>query len=211
MTHSCLIVARRLLPVVASLLVAQSVMAQEAVASTTARPSAASIGRLTITTRDVTQLYGAGFRSFINGVISNQYLVSAEKTAGAAGPNIAISGRVTGFESFWFRGSKASSLTVINSISEYRTTAFPQSAFSLMDNYRPAHGKNPFHLTPTTGLGDEAAVLTERIGATTAQGFVFRRGRYLVMVTAAAQHGTVNVSNVLKLAKLEDQRIQSAG
>ena len=54
---------------------------------------------MVLTTGDVAHVYGGAFKPFINGVISNKDLASAEKTAGSsAGPNITNVGRVTGYD-----------------------------------------------------------------------------------------------------------------
>jgi hypothetical protein len=208
MTVSRLASARRILPVVSVLLIGQAVIVSGVIAAPSHRPGRSTIASVTLTTADISGIYGKGFRSFINGVISNKALLASEKTAGVSATT---TGRVTGYESVWFRGNKTASLSVTNAVSEYRSSSFPHMGFSQMGKVMQGHKGFTVHFTPLKGLGDEAAVVTMRSHGTTTLGIAFRRGKYLAEIMVGRPHGTVRLSEVTKLATIEDQRIQSHG
>lgn len=199
-------------PVVAAVLLGQGTLASHVHAAATGRPSPAAISALVLTTHDVTQVFGGSFKSFINGVISNQDIASAEKTAGAAaGPNMATAGRVTGYDSVWFRGGRTSYLSVTNAVNVYRSGSYPQGAFAQISHFKAPTRGITFHFASLSGVGDQAASLTFTSHGVTAHGVVFRRGRYLAELLVGAQHAQVNLSGLLRLAGIEDHRLQSSG
>lgn len=191
------------------LLLSGSVLVSGAVAAPAHYPAHGSIKSVVLTTADVAHIYGGTFKAFINGVISNKDLASTEKTAIASGPSVASSGRVTGYDSVWLRGSRTKYLSVTNAVNEYRSSSYPHLEFSQFTH----PGKTPkgFHLTSFSGVGDEALMLTGISRGSTALGIIFRRGRYLANVVVGAQHGKLSLSSVTKLAAIEDQRIQAHG
>lgn len=203
---------RTVLPVVTGLLLGGSVLTSGAGAAASHRPAQGPIASVVLTTGDVAHIYGGTFKAFINGVISNQDLASAEKTSKSASAfSMAHAGRVTGYESVWLRGSRTAYLSVTNAVNEYQNSSMPQAQFSLFTHQIKKIKGVTFRLSPFSGVGDEALMLTERAHGTTALGIIFRRGRYLVNVIAGTQHGTVSLASVSKLAAIEDQRIAAHG
>ncbi len=204
---------RRALLVLLALLIGQSVLVSRAGAAPAHRPAGRSIQTLVLSTKDVTQVYGGGFRAFINGVISNKELTSAEKSAGSSvGPTLTTIGRVTGYESVWFRGGRTSYLSVVNSVSQYRDSSIPQALFGQITAH---HMKMPKgfteHLSAFHGVGDGSLLYTLHQRGSVSYGIMFRRGSYLVMVMAGLMKGKADLRSVLKLAAIEDQRIQANG
>jgi len=203
---------RRCLPIAAALLASQCVLSSVVAAAPANRTSRGSITAAALTTSDVTQIYGRGFKAFINGVISNKDLMSMRQTAGVkASLSATTIGRVTGYDSVWFRRDKAGSLSVTNALNEYTKDAFPHAAFDQMLRRAPAHKAFLFHFVPFNGVGDEAYVVTFRSHGSTGAGILFRRGRYLAQVMVASQHATVALANITKLALIEDHRIRAQG
>jgi hypothetical protein len=202
-THSSLL--RTALPVFTALLVGQGVLVSAA-------PAGSSIQGVTLTTRDVTAVYGHGFKSFLSGVISNQDVASAMKSAGqTTGISVTNAGRVTGYNSVWFRGNKTASLSITNSISLYKSSGFPHAALGKASRQTGVPKGFAFHFSPLHGLGDEAYLLTVHTHGTAGLGVTFRRGAYLVEIMIGARHGTISTSSMEKLAAIEDQRIQAHG
>lgn len=203
---------RTALSVLTALLIASSMFGARASAASNHRPAHSSIKAVVLTTGDVTKIFGGTFRAFINGVVSNKDLASAEGTVkSSVGPGVTSMGRVTGYTSVWFRGTKTSSLSVTNAVSEYKNSTFLQAEFGQLGHQMKAIKGVVFHLSPLSGVGDEAFMLTEQSHGTTARGIVFRRGNYVADIVAGAQHGTVSLSSVAKLAAIEDHRIQANG
>jgi hypothetical protein len=203
---------RMVLPVVTGLLIGGSVLVSGASAASSHRPAQSSIKSVVLTTGDVAHIYGGTFKAFIDGVISNRDLASAEKTAkSSSGPNITNVGRITGYDSVWFRGSKTSSLSVTNAVSQYRNSSFPHAELGQFTHQVKRIKGLTLRLSPFSGVGDEALMLTEQAHGTTALGIIFRRGSYIANILVGAQHGRVSISNVAKLAAIEDQRIQAHG
>lgn len=203
---------RRCLPIAAALLASQCVLSSVVVAAPANRTSFGSIKAATLTTSDVTQIYGRGFKAFMNGVISNQDLISlGQTTKGKASLSATTIGRVTGFNSVWFRRDKVGSLSVTNALNEYTKDAFPHATFGQMLRQAPGHRAFPFHFVPFNGVGDEAYIVTVRSHGSTGTGILFRRGRYLAQVMVASQHSTVALANITKLALIEDHRIRAQG
>jgi len=200
---------RTVLPVLTGLLLSGSVLTSGAGAALAHHPAQGSIKSVVLTTGDVAHVYGGTFKPFINGVISNKDLARTAKTAIASGPSLASSGRVTGFDSVWISGSRTNHLSVTNAVNEYRNSSYPQREFSQFTH----PGKTPkgFRLTPLSGVGDEALMLTSSRGSTGGLGIIFRRGRYLADVIVGAQHGKLSLSSLTKLAAIEDQRMQAHG
>jgi len=200
---------RTVLPVLTGLLIGGSVLASGAGAAPARRPAQGSIKAVVLTTGDVAHIYGGTFKTFIDGVISNKDLASAEKTAIASGPSVASSGRVTGYDSVWISGSRTHPLSVTNAVNEYSNSSYPHREFSQFTH----PGKTPkgFRLTSFSGVGDDALMLTGSSHGSTALGIIFRRGRYLANVVVGAQHGKLSLSSVMRLATIEDQRIQTHG
>jgi len=212
MTFLSHISLRRHLPIVGALLASQCVLSSVVVAAPVNRTSFGSITAAALSTSDVTQIYGRGFKAFINGVISNKDLMSMRQTAGVkASLSATTIGRVTGYNSVWFRRDKAGALSVTNALSEYTKDAFPHAAFGQMVRQGPGHKAFPFHFVPFNGVGDEAYVVTFRSHGSAGAGILFRRGRYLAQVMAASQHDTVALVNITKLALIEDHRIRAQG
>ncbi|MDQ2744874.1 MAG: hypothetical protein M3Z66_21625 [Chloroflexota bacterium] len=197
------------LPILTGILLSGSVLTSGAGAAPAHHPAQGSIKSVVLTTVDVAHIYGGTFKPFIDGVISNKYLASTEKTAIASGLSVASSGRVTGYDSVWISGSRTNHLSVTNAVNEYRSSSYPHLEFSQFTH----RGKTPkgFRLTSFSGVGDEALMLTSSRGRTGGLGIIFRRGRYLVDVIVGAQHGTLSLSRLTKLAAIEDQRIQAHG
>jgi hypothetical protein len=203
---------RTVLSVLPGLLIGGSVLASGASAAPAHRPAEGSIKSVVLTTGDVTQIYGGGVKTFINGVISNKDIASAEKTANhSSSPSMTNVGRVTGFDSVWFRGSRTSYLSVTNAVNEYRNSSILQANFGPLTNPIKRTKGVTFRLSPFSGVGDEALILTVRSHGTTALGIIFRRGRYLVNVLVSVKPGTVSLSSLSKLAAIEDQRIKAHG
>lgn len=200
------------LPLLACLLIGGSTLASVARAAPAHQRAQGSISSVVLTTADLSKLYGGGFKAFINGEISNKDLASIEKTANpSAGPNMTNVGRVTGYDSVWFRGSRTSSLSVTNAVNEYRTSSIPQGNLGQFTHHMKTPKGVTFLLSPLSGVGDQAFTLTIRSHGTSAFGIIFRRGRYLAEVLVAAHPGTVNLSNLSRLVAIEDQRIQAHG
>lgn len=199
---------RTLLSVLTGLLIAGSVFASGA----SATPARGSIKSVALTTADLTQVYGGAFRAFMAGVISNKDLASIEKTASpSSGPSMGIVGRVTGYESVWFREARTSTLSVVNNVSIYRDSSIPQASFGQFAHVIKSRKGVAVHLSPFRGVGDEALVLTIRSHGNTVLGIIFRRGSYLTEIMVGAPHGAVSLPNLAKLAATEDQRIQTHG
>ena len=194
------------------MLIGSAVMIPRVSAASVHHPVHGSIKSVVLTTSDLSKTYGGTFKAFISGVISNQDLVSAMKTSkAAAGSGLAIKGRVTGYDSVWVRGTRTSALSVTNAVSRYLNSSYPQAAF--VQFAHPAKGAKGFalHFSPMSGVGDQALMVTEQSHGNSALGISFRRGSYLAQVLVGTQHGTVSMSGVLKLAEIEDHRIQANG
>lgn len=202
---------RSILPAMTSLLIGSSVLACGAHAAPARFARQESIKSVALTTADVTRIYGSGFRAFINGVISNKDLASLEKTAKiSSGVSMSLAGRVTGYDSVWFRGNRTSSLSVTNGVNEYQNSSLPLATFGQFKHVKPIKGLT-FHASPLGGVGDEAYVLTIRTHGSSSIGIIFRRGRYLAEIMAGGRHVTVRLSSLSRLAAIEDQRIQARG
>lgn len=201
---------RPVLPVLAVLLLGGTAFVSGAQAAPSHRPAHGSIKSVALTTSDVSHVYGGTFKAFMSGVISNHELATTEKSVKSTpGFSTLQAGRVTGYDSVWVRGIKtAATLSVINSVNEYHNSSFPQALFSHAFKTPKVKGMT---LTPFSGVGDQAFMLTERSHGSTNFGIMFRRGRYVASVIAGSEHGTSGLSNVSKLAAIEDQRIQAHG
>src|SRR5579872_791726 len=130
MTIARLSPLRTVLPVLTGLLLSGSLLTSGAGAAPAHRPAQGSIKSVVLTTGDVAHVYGGTFKAFIDGVISNKDLASAEKAAVASGTSVALSGRVTGYDSVWVTGSRTNHLSVTNAVNEYRSSSYPRLEFS---------------------------------------------------------------------------------
>jgi hypothetical protein len=190
------------------LLLGQTIVASRAIAA----PSRASITTLTLTTHDVTRIYGGGFRALLNDVVSNKDVASATKAAGpSATTSLTTRDRVTGFESVWLRTKKVATLSIVNSVNLYSDSGYLHTTFCVAIRHMETDKHLHIHFSSFSGVGNEAFLMSFVTKGIKGIGILFRRGSYLVEIMSSVTHGTNGLSGVAKLAALEDQRIQAHG
>ena len=214
MTIRRLVPLRHCLLPLAVLLLGQSALAPTALAAPAQQAARSSIKDVALTTGDVAKIYGSGLKLFLSQVISNKDAAKDAKLAGKAASmtSLGLKGRVTGYDADWARIQGNRIVSITNIVSQYSSDSYAQNALGLaQEEVRKGQHGVQYHLLSYGGVGDEVLAASAKIAGLTTYLIVFRRGAYLAVVGGGMKPGTIKLSDLGRLAGIEDQRIQAHG
>jgi hypothetical protein len=188
-------------------------------AQTRTHPGASSLASLTINANDVSSVFGKGYRKVIGSVVSNKQVGASSTVVGLKPAAYVAHGRLTGYVIAFERTSGKSLGSIVSGIiDQFKDSSGSHWEFGVVLHYHQPKQKGvktTLHITPLSGLGDEALVGT---GVTKTQGTAaaysveveFVRGRYVLAVGSTGSRAA-STSSVISLAHILDNRIQQHG
>jgi hypothetical protein len=208
MSFTCvgLTIRKALLILAAASLILTALSSQTATAAPTQQP-AVGLPSTVVSLADVAHVYGPGYTEGTGRVVGNQDAVKGVKVLGADGSQLLHDGRVTGYSVTF---SKARLTFLVNNIDQFRSSGGAQQYFQYFKTFYAHHFKRIS--TRAVAVGSQGLLQTMGANGTFSASVTFLQGRYIAGVTIAVlSGGKPGTSDLVKLARIDDGRIQSHG
>jgi hypothetical protein len=176
------------------------------VAAEAPRPGS-TLAATVVSLADVTQVYGAGFRAGRAMVVNNQQAVQAAALLGADGSQLLRDGRRTGYSAGFAKGGR---LFLVNDVDQFRSAAGAGRSFQYFKAFY-AHHLAAGTTTRAAAVGNQGVLRTQHIGGQVSASITFRRGRYVADLTITMPGNRLATSDLLRLARIDDSRIERQG
>ena len=168
---------------------------------------AGALSSTVVSLADVSHVYGTGFTAGRTVVVSNQEAVQGMKVIGADGSQLLRDGRVTGYSALFSRGR----LTyVVNNVDQFRSSSGAGRDFRYFKTFYAHHFLTGASMR-AAAVGSQGLLRTAGANGQFSASVTFLRGRYLAEVTIVISGKRPGTSDLMKLARIDDGRIQSHG
>lgn len=167
----------------------------------------ASLATIVLTVHDVAGVYGSGFAKVRAGVVANQEAVQGSNVVGADGMQLLRDGRVTGYSAQYAKGR----LTfVVNNIDQFKSSSGADRYFQYFKTFYSHHFLTGAS-TRAASIGSAALLRTTGANGHFSATLTFLFGRYVASTTLVISGTMPGTSGLVRLAKIEEGRIQSHG
>jgi hypothetical protein len=175
--------------------------------ATPAPRAAGAISSTVVSLADVSHVYGTGFTAGRATVVSNQQAVQGTNVVGADGSQLVRDGRVTGYSAMFVKGS----LTfVVDNVDQFSSPGGAGRDFQYFKTFYAHHFLTGAAMR-AVAVGNEGLLRTAGSKGHYSASLTFLRGRYVAGVTIVVSGKRPGTSDLMKLARIEDGRIQSHG